>query len=91
MIARSYLYVPGNRRDMLDKAAANVSRHAVETLIVRGDARTELGRLAKAADLLVLGSNGRGAINRFLLGSVASHVVHHLVAPTVIVRSAPRE
>jgi nucleotide-binding universal stress UspA family protein len=76
---------------MLDKAAASVSRHEVETLIVRGDARSELERLAKGADMLVLGSNGRGAINRFLLGSVASHVVHHLTAPTVIVRPTPGE
>lgn len=74
-------------REMLEKAAANVVRHEATILCTRGDARTELARLASNAEMLVLGACGHGMVQRWVLGSVASHVVHHLVAPTVVVRA----
>lgn len=38
------------------------------------------------ADLVVVGTRGRGPVRRLLLGSVASTVVKHATSPTVVVR-----
>jgi nucleotide-binding universal stress UspA family protein len=38
-------------------------------------------------DVIVIGSRGRGAIKRALLGSVSTHVVHHAPCPVLVVNS----
>jgi nucleotide-binding universal stress UspA family protein len=38
------------------------------------------------ADLIVMGSRGRGRFQRFLLGSVTDGVIHHAHCPVMIVR-----
>ncbi len=38
------------------------------------------------ADLLVVGSRGAGALERFLLGSISNRVVHHAHCPVLVVR-----
>ena len=40
----------------------------------------------EGADLLVVGSRGAGAIERFLLGSISDRVVHHAHCPVLVVR-----
>ena len=47
-------------------------------------ARTVLDA-AKGAQLLVVGTNGRGVFNRLLLGSVSRQCVHHADGPIVVV------
>lgn len=42
---------------------------------------------AERADLIVVGSHGRGAVGRFLIGSVSDHVVRHAPCPVLVVRS----
>lgn len=74
-------------KHLLEEAAAHVRHHSVDTLRIRGDARIELARLGAEADMVVIGARGHSAMERFLMGSVASHVLHHLVAPTVVVRT----
>ncbi len=37
-------------------------------------------------DLIVIGNKGRSAVNRFLLGSVSSKVVHHASCNVLLVR-----
>jgi nucleotide-binding universal stress UspA family protein len=43
--------------------------------------------VAESADLIVVGSHGRGAVGRFLIGSVSDHVVRNASCPVLVVRS----
>ena len=42
--------------------------------------------LSKDAEMIVVGSNGRGAVGRVLLGSVSSGVVHDAKCPVAVIR-----
>ena len=42
---------------------------------------------AEGADIIVLGSHGRGAIGRLLLGSVSERVARQAAVPVVVVRA----
>jgi nucleotide-binding universal stress UspA family protein len=43
---------------------------------------------AEAADMIIVGSHGRGAVGRFLIGSVSDHVVRNASCPVLVVRSS---
>jgi len=58
----------------------------VERSVVEGPAAQVLLRAAAGADLLVLGSRGRGGFAGLLLGSVSQQCAHHAPCPLVIVR-----
>jgi nucleotide-binding universal stress UspA family protein len=58
---------------------------AVRALTVEGRPVPVLLEAAESADLLVVGSRGRGAIRSALLGSVALHCVTHASCPVVVV------
>jgi nucleotide-binding universal stress UspA family protein len=58
----------------------------VRRIVAEGDPITVLSEVAEDASLIVVGSHGRGAVARFLLGSVSHGVLARLSAPTVIVR-----
>jgi nucleotide-binding universal stress UspA family protein len=78
-------------RSKLDELVAAVrGRHKLITVradVVRGHAAEVLLEEAQDADLLVVGSRGRGAVVEMLLGSVSEHCVRHAACPVVIVRS----
>ena len=59
----------------------------VHQLVQRGHPAAVLIEQAKGADLLVVGSHGRGGFIGALLGSVSQHSVHHATCPVVVVRS----
>lgn len=64
----------------------------VRSLLTVGVPADEIVRAAERekADLIVLGTHGRGAVGRFFLGSVADRVVRAAPCPVVTVReSAP--
>lgn len=55
-------------------------------MLVRGSPATALLDAAKDADLLVVGSRGRGGFSGLLLGSTSSQVAHHAPCPVLVVR-----
>ncbi|MFF7456922.1 universal stress protein [Kitasatospora sp. NPDC008115] len=59
----------------------------VEESLVLGHAAEVLLEVAEGADLLVLGSRGRGTFARTLLGSVSARCAVHGSCPVVIVRA----
>jgi nucleotide-binding universal stress UspA family protein len=61
----------------------------VEALSIEGRAASVLVEQAAGAELLVVGSRGRGAAKRLLLGSVSSEVAHHAACPVTIIPSHP--
>lgn len=61
----------------------------VRQALPRGAVVTALTDAAKDAELLVVGSRGRGNFRSLLLGSVGQGVLHHALCPVAVVR-APR-
>ena len=57
----------------------------VERILANGEPASVIVDGSKGADLVVLGSRGRGHIGGLLLGSVSQHVAHHATCPVVIV------
>lgn len=76
--------------EVLARAAAHAGRHGVEAAVEahEGDAAEVLLRVAeeRGADLIVVGSRGLSAAQRFLLGSVSHKVAHHAKSTVMIVR-----
>ncbi len=73
----------------LDHTAAALGDATVNTRVERGAPGVVLCDLAAevGADAIVVGSRGRGAIKRALLGSVSTYVVNNAPCPVVIVRA----
>jgi len=58
----------------------------VERIVACGHPASTLVDMAKGADLLVVGSRGRGGFAGLLLGSVSTYCVHHAACPVLVVR-----
>jgi len=57
----------------------------IDAIAVHGSAASALIKTAKGADLIVVGSRGRGGFAGLLLGSVSQQVVQHAPCPAVVV------
>lgn len=71
-------------------AALPESVRAVATRRVEaGDAGPMIAWVAEheGSDVIVVGSHGRGALKRALMGSVSEHVVRHAPCPVLVIRS----
>ena len=80
----------GVTQSAMDRVVDGVrSRHPsveVTTHVGEGDPALVIVDAARTARLAVVGSHGRGAFARFLLGSVSEEVVAQLVCATAVVR-----
>jgi nucleotide-binding universal stress UspA family protein len=73
---------------VLDDAAERAAGTGVEVerRLVESSPGDALVEAARGADLLVVGSHGRGSLASALLGSVSHHVLKHAPCPVVVVR-----
>lgn len=83
-----------DRREQLARTLVARGREEgveVSFLVWEGDPGDMIVTAAESerADLIVVGSHGRGAVGRFFIGSVSEHVVRHAACPVLVVR--PRE
>ncbi|MDG6256881.1 MAG: universal stress protein [Methanomicrobiaceae archaeon] len=74
----------------IEKRIADIAEEystPVRTHKTIGDPREEILRFAAIidADLIVMGSRGRGMVKQLLLGSVSSYVAEHSTVPTLLV------
>lgn len=74
--------------EALDEVLGDTAPVPVHARAVQGRAARVLTRQAAGADVLVVGSHGRGELPGMHLGSVASYCVHHAPCPVVVLRSA---
>jgi nucleotide-binding universal stress UspA family protein len=76
----------------LDRVAASLRLQGrdVETIVEYGDPARRIVASAATADLVIMGSHGRGGVGRLILGSVAEWVARHAPTPTMIVRGGQR-
>jgi nucleotide-binding universal stress UspA family protein len=81
-------------RDVLDEARAYAADAGVvaEAELLEGDAAEEILDLARlrGAELIVVGSRGRGAVAEALLGSVSGAIVHDADRPVLVARRRAR-
>ena len=82
------------RRERLAQVLVERGREeglAVSFLVWTGDPGDMIVEAAEAehADMVLVGSHGRGPVGRLLLGSVSEHVVRNAPCPVLVVR--PRE
>ena len=92
-IGGAFLHEPSEYdRTLLDEAADAAAAHGVfaTTVLLRGDTVDEIVAFADShdADLIVVGSRGRGAIAGALLGSVSRGILGESKRPVMIVRAA---
>jgi nucleotide-binding universal stress UspA family protein len=86
--------------DVEREHAEEVARSAVEAAATlglaatwelrEGDAADEIRAAASetAANMIVIGAHGWGALQRFVFGSVSTSVLHHAKCPVLVVRGA---
>jgi nucleotide-binding universal stress UspA family protein len=79
--------VERRRRD-LDDAQAYLAKRGIEgeTIEAQGDPGDVIVEAAKDADLAIVGSRGLNPLQRLLMGSVSSKVVHRAECDVLVVR-----
>lgn len=70
-----------------DVARRELAADGVEEKLVHGSSATALIEASVGADLLVVGTRGRGPVRSLLLGSTSSYVMQHARCPVAIVHA----
>ncbi|KZK06960.1 MULTISPECIES: universal stress protein [Lactococcus] len=76
-------------KEVLEKASAIINNEVkFEEIRVDGSAKNEIVDFAKEheIDMIVMGSSGKGALDRMLLGSTAVYVVKHAPCSVTIIK-----
>jgi nucleotide-binding universal stress UspA family protein len=82
--------VPRELTALHDSVAVWRTKHPgvdVREHVVHGDAAWALVEAGRGAEMLVVGSRGRGGFRSLLLGSVSHALLHHATCPVVVVRT----
>ncbi len=74
--------------DELERAVHELETTAIIPAPSAGNCVVETAGRVKA-DLIAMGTHGRGGLSRLVLGSVAEYVVRHASCPVVTVRDLP--
>ena len=75
-------------RDTVAKVVDPADAERVSQQVIMGHPSTVLVDASADADLLVVGSRGRGGFKGMLLGSTSQHVIARAACPVVVVRAA---
>ncbi len=93
-VDRAWALVEQDAAEVLERTVAALGASVPVDQVTRsGEAGPAICRLAEeiGADVIVVGSRGRGAIKRALLGSVSSHVTNNAPCPVVVVRAGTED
>ncbi len=78
-------------KDQLDEYAGTFPDLDVRTLVSVGAPSAVMLEASESADLVVVGSRGRGGFTGLLLGSVGGQVAAHAACPVAVIRGAAPE
>jgi nucleotide-binding universal stress UspA family protein len=90
VLGEAWAAVDDYARNALERTSSAIeAAGSVELIVEAGGAGPILCALAteRAVDVVVVGSRGRGAFKRALLGSVSTHIVHNAPCPVLVVRA----
>lgn len=93
-----YLRAEIKRMEATAKATKEQSAALLASLGLRGTVTVERGGVAativkharRGVGLLSIGSRGLDALDRFMLGSISTHAIHHAACSVLVVKEAPR-
>ena len=90
-----YIQEEIQRMEARSARALKEAKQQLAALKLKGTARKEQGAIAptilkrapKRDGLLVVGSQGLDALDRFMLGSVSTNLIHHATCPVLVVKN----
>src|SRR5262249_37078256 len=75
------------------KIFSDAGINKVHIVLKTGDAASEIMDRAKSvpADLVVIGAQGRGAVEHFVMGNVSSRIAEHAPCTVAVIKSSGKE